>query len=397
MAARLEARIKDTDGNIIMRIALTEGVREGAVRSLYINKVVNAPGMLRLEVWGSTADDLYALIGVKQYPDAQIEVWRWDKSTTPETEPYIEFEGLVYIDEWRLDESNKWSYVVYAEGYLGLLRRAEILWPEESSQAFKSAVGGNVIWNYVNENIGPAALQASGRDYDNVKTGFSMGTLLAIGDSWEGDRSSRNLLDVCQEIAEATGIYFDIVGVGAGLFQFNLYENQRGRNLSRPVTDYDTGKNADGNAPFVFSTDRNNMRRITYVYSRAEEENAVTALGQGQGASQERQHEVNTDSVGLSPWVRREGHVNATNETTTQGLTDAALARLNVNRPRESVSFAPVQREYAAYGQHYWGGDRVAVLVKGNELDQIICASHLTVNKDGGEKIRTDMETYRGA
>lgn len=220
---------------------------------------------------------------------------------------------------------------------------------------------------YVEENAGPSAT-APPRLYDGVTPGLLVTPDNGTGLTWSGARSWRNLLDVCQEIALATGIDFAVTGSGPATFDFIAKPSPLGTDRSTAGLDPVTGLNAAGNAPVVFALGFGNMTEPSYSVSRTDEVNAVIALGQGTGAGRETVESTDAMAVALSPWNRREATRQGNNESSTAALTSLADALLQELGARTTFSFRVMQTVGVRYGRDYGVGDICQAQYLGNSF-----------------------------
>ncbi len=375
MAARYQVRIKGQDG--IPRATLT--LDRATVRKLDINRELNAPGMMALELDGDNpAWELFEL-------DGQVEVWRQNLSTNPVTNWGIIWEGL-HVDWERYYRDGRWTYYSYSVGYLEIAMREVIAWPSTSAQTTHSGAGETVMKCYVEENIGPGATIAAGRMCDGVKPGLSVAADTGAGAAWQGARAYKNLYDVLREIGTTTGVDFDIVGVGNGLYEFRTWYPQRGLDCTLPVVNLaGGGLNAAGNVPVVFSPELGNMRDMSYAVSYLESSNNIIVLGRGEDLLREYTYQAST-AAGLSPLNRRTKIENASDQAAGDitALNQRATAALETYQAKEHISFEVIQQPNAAFQQHYDIGYVItAQPFPGLEIDRKVLGVKITVDTEG--------------
>jgi len=184
------------------------------------------------------------------------------------------------------------------------------------------------------------------------------------------DDALRNIADVSYEAG--TKLYYGIVPVTGGSFEFRTWVDQPGRDRT-------------DDPRLVFSMDRGNLRYVSSEWDYSREVNYVYAGGWGE--EQERFITEVEDSarVNASAINRREGFVNAQSETDA-GRTDEGEIELFRNQPirrfRAEITDAPWTR----YGQHWDLGDRVMV-EHGGQAPCLVAGIHVTVDEDGRETI----------
>lgn len=337
--------------------------------SLVFTHKVNNRGTIRFEVdGGDPRTDLFVL-------DGQIEVWR--RNPIVDLDWYIEWEGFFRSNNDLYEQNDNNKYVAFGFSYLDLARRAEIKYDAGSAEADKSGVGETVMKEYVPENIGALALISNGRAADNGMPGLSIEADLGNGLTWDGARADKNLQQTLQEIGIATGIDFDIIGVGAALFQFVTYDGQK--------TDRTKG-NTDDNPPVVFSLGYGNMIVPVLSKNRSTEITAVYALGKGIDSARQVALEESADATD-SPWNRIEKTISASN-TFGDNLTSAAQETLEKNKFDPKFNFTMLQQKPAYYGKHFTWGDRITAEYKGEEFDKKITQVQINVSAQAaGESI----------
>lgn len=336
--------------------------------SLTLTHKVNHRGSCRFEINGEDSRIEY-LIPDSSNLDNQIEVWR--RNPVIGLDWYVEWEGFLRTNNDLFEQNDNNKLVAFGYSYLDLARRAEVRWRAGSTQADKSGIGETIMKEYISENIGPAALLASGRDADNIMPGLSIQADGGAGGTWSGAMSDRNLLTVLQEVAIATGVDFDIIGVGDALFQFVTYDGQRNDR---------TKTNVDGNAPVIFSLGFGNM--IVPVLSRNRTEEVTAAYALGKGTDDSRQIALSESLAALdSPWNRIEKSVGASN-TSGDNLDAAADAFLDENAEKIGFNFTVMQTRSTYYGYHYWWGDLVTARYKEDNFDKKITEVNITVSKN---------------
>lgn len=249
----------------------------------------NEVGILRLEINGQ--DSRRNLFDI----DGQVEIWR----RVPQANLgwYIEWEGLVRTTDEKYEERGDSRYIVYASSYLDLVARRQIAYYANVPQTSKAAPAETVIKQFVNENVGPAAI-APPRLRNGVMPNFSVQEDYGNGAQWTGNRAWKPVLDTIRSIGNDRRIDFDVIGTGAAQFQFVTYLGQRGKDRSLAGYDPNTGLNGAGNYPVIFSLNFGNMGQPEVIFKHTDEVNAVFVLGQGQ--NEERDVVVRTNPQGIS-------------------------------------------------------------------------------------------------
>jgi hypothetical protein len=351
MSARYEVRLKNHLGEY-------SAILSNWIRLTYV-KQVNRTGYYSLWLQADQIDvSVFTL-------DSQIEVWREDPDA--EIEPYIDFEGFHRTPVHQRVKVGPTMFTSYGRGYNDLLNRRYILYYPQTDQAVKSGVAETVMREYVDENAGPSATSPPRLKHSGVTPGLSMMPDLVRGDQWEGSRPYKNLLTVCQEIAEVGNIDFQIVGSGPATFLFHVYENL---GVDRTDTGFDrlTGLNGAGYPPTIFDVERANMIIPIYSDSRNDEVSKLIMLGQGQLTA--RQIEIiSSGREEDSPWNLIEGRRQSSNQDTVAGLRDLGQAYIEKLGPQESFTFDYAQTEATVYGRDFRLGDLVTARVDFGSLE----------------------------
>lgn len=381
MTARYELWIKNTDRE---RIAVVSDGKDSIWRSLYFVHIENAPGLCRFELdAGSAAAEAigydYEIVIRRRYAEFGID---W----------YTEWHGFITTIEREVLENGQEKVVFWATGLLDLIRRRWIWYLAGSAFTDKSGVGETVIKEFVDENAGPGASNAS-----RIESGVTPDLVVeadgARGGAWEGARAFRDLLDVVKDVALASGLAIDVVDTAAdtgGDFEFRVYEGQRGED--RSTDGLAGGLNSAGNVPVTFSLAAGNMAKPSYAINHSDEYNAILVMGQGREAG--RNYVVVSDAAAIaaSPRARRELVRNASQESTDDGLTSAGEAALEESQAQERFGFEVLQQSRQAYGLHYWFGDLITAGYHGVITNKRIAQVKVTVDpQDGGENIVIDF------
>jgi hypothetical protein len=237
---------------------------------------------------------------------------------------------------------------------------------------------------YVDENCGPSATNPPRLD-DGVTAGLTIEADAASGDNWEGSKAYINILSVCQDIANKSGIDFKVRGNGAAAFIFRVYDEQLGDDRSVVGLDSVTGLNGAGNPPVIFTLHRGNMGEPVYSLKRMAEGNFCFVLGEGIEADRDIVPRSVPDAIDDSPWNKKEFSRDARNRSTTTGYEDAGDSALEENQAEETFSFRPIQVESTLYGRDYFFGDIITGRYQDIEKNKKLVGMDLIIN-DQGEK-----------
>lgn len=289
---------------------------------------------------------------------------------------YAEYVGFHRTPQHQTTELGVQLYTSYGRGLVDLIRRKKILQYSGSGESDKEGPGETVMHEFVDENGGPGTVATIA---DQTLPSFTLGPDLGRGLYWQGARAWRDLLATVQEIADFSGVDFDVIAneLEPPAFQFRTYWPQRG--LDR------TYGNADGNSPVIFSTDFANLSKPSFTVSRTEEATAVLALGQGQ---EEQRDYVLVESPDKddSPWNYIVATKNASQEEEADGLEDAALAELARVGKQESFAGEILQTSSFVYGRDYFVGDLVTCRYGSIERNKKVLGARIVV-AEGKETI----------
>ena len=275
---------------------------------------------------------------------------------------YREFQAFHRLDNIDFQENGNQIYLSSGPTLLDFLARTSINYSAATIKSYKLDASETVMKEYVEENCGASATVANGREFDGVLRDFEVEADTGYGIEWEGDRSYENLLDIIKDIGKKSDLDFDVTwDLSSEKFIFQTFLEQRGLDRTSIGLDANTGKNAAGNYPTVFSMGRGNIKSMRWTSDRMSESNVISVLGEGDGATRIvvcRSKPTTNDS----PWNRREisrpktGYIS---EMETFG--DESLEELE---SKQIISFAPLFQERCMYGLHYGIGDRISVVFK---------------------------------
>lgn len=304
--------------------------------------------------------------------DSIIQIWRKPDGAAP----YVDAEFFHRTGSPQETETGLHIFTSYSRGFVDLLHRREILYTGTTAYTQKAGSGEGVMKDYVRENAGVDA-NSPLRKANGVTTGLSIQPDLDQGTIWRGSRGMRNLLDVLQEIALASGVDFNIIrqnDTGVPEFVFVTGYPQLGADLSTTI---------------MFDTRLGNMIAPTYTKSRTEEANVVAVLGKGDNTSKiviVSESPATTDS----PWNRIEVSQDGSAQTTVEELFTIGEQELVKLGAKESFTFQALQTDNCQYGVHYRLGDKVTAQFKNILAIKKLTRVHITVDP-GRETIQTEF------
>lgn len=257
-----------------------------------------------------------------------------------------------------------------------------IAYDNGTSYTDKLGLADDLMKDIVLENYGIAAFDPD-RDLSalvSVQAKSAQGLIV-------GDRIGRKrVMDVLQDFAAASEgggvrIIFDMVRLLDGRFEFRTYKNYRGMDHS-----------ADSDNPVRAAQELGNLSQPEIVLDYSEEVNYAYVGGKGDEEWRLIAQSGDTTRIGLSPFARREGWFEYSNEDDPTRLGKMAQAELQRGRPRILFNGLLLDTPAATYGLHYKWGDLVTALYKGYRFDSRIDALRVMVDRDGGEQIEARLK-----
>jgi len=384
-----QLRVRNHDGaQIAVFSGGGRGASGGGLQSLSYRKRLRTPGGFNVRIHGD--DERVVLLelldtgAADTHLDYVFEFWRYDPLGGLDW--YRDFSVFHRYDVWQQLQDGSIIYQAMGRGFNDLLQAEEIRWYAGSTQGTKSGAAETVAKEYVNENIGPGATVAAGRDRTGVFQGLSVQADAATGAAWSGGRANKNLLDVLVELAEFAPGDFMLEPLSyhpaAITMEFQWRAGQWGLDKTwgngvRPAV--------------VFSPDNGNVENIEMTYSRLDEVNICDVGGQNTGAARAYSY-CTSGAEADSPWARRGVFRNASNEGTAAGREAKANETLHKQRSRRVLTFDTRQTEATRYGRDWGVGDLVTVEFLGRSYDEKIIGVTCSVDGVGDETISVEAE-----
>lgn len=339
-------------------------------RAFSYTKEVNAAGMLTLDV----SDTHPVVKTLDDSLDNIVEVWR--KDTVGGVDWYCDFRGL-FRDEMRSANSDGSTVVrYYCPGPISLLSRVIVAYRggTEGRTKFTAEHVETIMKTLVTYNATAAGTTADGRIRDVDLTNVQVEADGGLGHAIDYSCEWRNVLDVLQEITRIAPGDFDMVYVGAGVFEFRFYHGQLG---------------ADKRNAVKFALQWNNMANPVYQKNKIHER--TVAIVGGLGDEEERPVVVRIPSYSnYSPTNNSvEFYVDGRNteeEGELNAIGDAAIWEV---RADSRLDFDVVQTRSLRYGRDYNLGDLVTGYYQG--INQVMKIWDVTVSMDGSGQERIDV------
>jgi hypothetical protein len=302
--------------------------------------------------------------------DSIIEVWREIGSYQ-----YIEYTGFHRVGQQQLTPDQHSIFTSMSRGLLDLVRRRTLFYKGIIAQTLKQDHGSTVIWQIVNENVGPGAADPL-RFVNGVTPNFTLAVDPAMGPIYTAQLANDNILDTITNIATQTGVDFDVIRTSSSppAFEFRTYWPQRG---------------TDRHTYLAFAHDLGNMIGEIYNVGYDVEINVAAALGTGTDAARHVAVFTGAD-LGASPWNRIEGTVDASSQDTYEAMQTAAETSLKNTAAKETFTFDVVQSDAIRYGRDYFVGDIVSARFNNIMRNKKIVAATISIAA-GIETIKLDF------
>jgi len=345
MTATWQIRLKNMAGALVAIIDDYE--------SLSLLRRVNGMGAYALRMNGN--DEKCGLFEL----DGQIEFWRRDAANGIDW--YKEFEAFHRTPAWHFSPEDKLVFESTGPGYAELLARRVVQDKTGTAEATKAGVAETIVKAFVNEQCGPGAGA-------RAQAGLAIQADAATGNVIRLARPFRYVLEVAQEAADIGGGDFAVVGTGAATFEFRWYDGQLGTDRSSTV---------------IFALERGNMAEPELCVDRLNEVTAVLVGGQGSESDRETLWRTDAARIAESTWNRREQFINDSNEPVIAGLQDKGDVALEAGRPKNPLTFKPLQTPACLYGLHYFLGDLVMARFLTVETKKKMVEVRFTIDANG--------------
>ena len=334
------------DGQRISQLPTTERIE--------YTKTLNDPGAFTITL-PSNFDDSFLQEGYR------VEIWYKPEGGTS----FLDFFGLIHKPTYATDERGLQTISIAGNRMLGILARRIVAYDSGTSQAKKTNSADDLIKAIVRENFGASAgSRAINSAYFDVAGDTSQG--VSVSKSF----ARRNVLEVCQEVANAsfeagTPVYFDFARISEAKIQFQTYINQQG---------------TDQRDRLIFSLNRGNLKLPTYSLDYSLERNIAYVGGQGQGEDRDIVTRSDIGRSGRNIWSRKEVFADQRNINLTASLNSAGDDALRIGKPRKRFSAELVSTGQTIYGKDWRFGDRITALAYGQQFEGVI--KSVTVIRD---------------
>ena len=336
---------------------------------LEYSRVVNSVSTLKLTLPGNFNTQF--LIN----PDGRIEVWRKLDSGRE----YLDTNTIWLIKkiDQKIDASGLQTIVVEADTPLSVLRepgRAVLYFGGTAQTQYAAAPADDQIKQVARENIGTSATgQRNISAYISIDPNLGLGASVAKSFAW------RECLKVMQEFADAsttagTYVAFDIVADTPTSLVFRTFTQQRGVDHRYP----------NGVNPVLISPEMGNLGETLLSVDYRGEITYVQAGGKGENTQRLIASAQDNARIGASPFGWREYFKDATQYSTTTGLSSEANAVLRSGRARTIFQGRLIDTPDSRYGVDWAWGDYVTAQAFGQLIDCRIDAVSVSVKPGGG-------------
>ena len=303
--------------------------------------------------------------------DWRIEDWRNGKL-------FGESSFIVRHIKDTTDSNGVRIFRVWAYDSVSLLKRHSIPYNNGTTYTEKQGPADDVLKAIVRENFGSLALDTA-RDISSVlSVEIDKGLAPQVT---KFDFAYRNVLALLQEICNdsrglGTYLTFDLVWVNGTQWEFRTYINQRGIDHS-----------SDSAQPVIITEGARNLAQPEYDEDGTDEANYVYSLGQSAGNARARGTAYDNARIGISPYGRIEGTVDASNTADATALTAEANSYLQLHRVKQTFNGKLQDSDGAIFGVDYDFGDLVTVQSQRFSFDCHVDAVHAVVNRDNQEQL----------
>jgi len=311
--------------------------------------------------------------------DRLIEIWR-----SPPGED-LKWQMTGFLRRWGAETIRGQTHVfLEGPGQNHIIDNRIVAYLGDQAETEKSGLADDVMKAVVRENVAPS----SGNDpygRSRVQVNFTVAADASAGPQYDGDFPWQALPDVLREIsdqahAKGTPVYWDIVQMTPGNFQFRTFVNQRG--IDRTIDP----------VALTFGQEFGNMTDPRWEEDWTEERNIIYGGGQGEGQNRVIDPEKDVGRTFRTIWNRREGFQDARGEKTVLGVAKKAFARLVESKPRRRLSGRLLSVPGSLYDVHWGFGDRVPATAFGFQFEGFVQSVTITLRGKEREEIDARIE-----
>lgn len=306
----------------------------------------------------------------------RVEIWRQPQGGRM----YLAFLGFMRHLEQGQEGSN--AYVVVGGPDANDLLNTRIVDAlAGGSGADKTGVADDVMKEYVTENLGASA--AAGRDLTG--DGFSVQKDLSLGPAVVVEAAHRNLLRVCQEIADAAyqvgvPVYFAVETPTPTTFEFRTYIDQPGQDRTGLLFN-----------AVVMTPEQERLANPVLRQDWTAEVTHVYAGGQGTGNERTVVQLINEAQRNRYRFNRREALFDGRSNSDPDALAHDGCMWLRTQGERRVFQAEAIDRPGNRLGLDWDFGDRVTATYGAEQFPALLSA--IGVEYDGsGERVEARIE-----
>ncbi|MBD3319914.1 MAG: hypothetical protein GF350_02345 [Chitinivibrionales bacterium] len=374
--ARIEWQVwqRNHDGERIA-IYAGQGRRTGGMQGFRFEKRLGPPGEFVIEISGddSRIDSIET--------DHVFEFWYRD--IVAELDWTRAFSGFHRDEDYRDLEDGTMVYQSIGRSLEDILVSETIPGPAASHTSCIGGPAETPAKEHVDQTVGPGA--------DHPRQGLTVEADGGTGKYWCKCVAYENLLDVLMDIAhtgpgdfqvEQTNPSWNETTGDIGM-EFRWRTPRWGKDRRRG--------NTAGNKPLVFSKELGNVVEIHYRYSRLDEANVVTGIGEGYRRTR-KTFRMSSGHEDDSPWARRHVVRNIQKSATDIQMQGDLIDALERGKPSELMEVTVKQTKATRWKRDWDLGDLVTTEVRGREVDQKIVGVQVGLDPDGNMTLVALME-----
>ncbi len=370
MAASYEVHLRNT---ALARVAIITDFLE-----LTYARKLNAVGILEMRVPAEYFDLIQE--------GSTLEVWRGLTGVSS----LFNLEGDTFWIVDYISQDELGTVTVRAKDLMVLLERRCVLYPAGNANSKVTAQAcDNALKSIATVNLSStaAAVTTTPDVIARGITGLTVAGNLSAAPVITKAFAYRNVMVVMQEIADysasqGTRLYFDIVAVSTGTYQFRTYTGQRGNDHRYLL----------GSTALLLAPDLGNMSETNYTLDYSDETNYIYVAGQGEEASRASAVAYSLAAVRASPFALKEDFRDARNSSDPNALTGEAGAEIRASRAKEVLTGKLLETDNTRYGLHYGFGDLATAIFRDKRFDVMVYAVGVKL-ADNQENITSQLRS----
>lgn len=315
-------------------------------------------------------------------PENRIEVWRKRSGVAK-----LDMNATWFIQSTVRTIAGTSKFMeVSAHDQIGLLKRRVIPYNEGNPTTEKQDLGDDVLKAIMRENFGALAYDTE-RDlsaYLTIQADAGLAPQVTVFCAKD------NVFDVAKDIVDAcytggTFMAYDFAYMpDNGKFEFRTYVGQRG--IDRSVS--------AGSKATIIGIEQGSIAEIKFYDDRTEEYNFIYCGAKDLVGIEPPKEAKNEQSIGLSPFNRKEFHETSSSSDDPGELQTQANSTLQAKRATKRVE-ATLSTEFALteYGDKFDYGDIITLSFDGKMYNMFVNAISVKIDQNGEsiEVVLTDV------